>query len=214
MPDYWEAFLHASLDKLAAGCGVTVKTRGPHGQEGTTTKSEEWGKNAMEYVRSIPEIKALMQDADYVDCYSTISNKSLRAMVASCLSFMPGWARALYWLRAGLVRLLGMRQEKIPFDTPVREEDVSLTPGDRVEFFTVAMARDESYWVGGATEKHLSGNIGIVAEALQDGRKRFHLLTVVKYRHWTGPVYFNIIRPFHHFIVKAMLKDAVKDEKI
>jgi len=166
----------------------------------------------MEYVQSIPEIKTLMQDADYVDCYSTISSKPLRVMVASCLSFMPGWARALYWLRAGFVRLLGMRQEKIPFAAPVREEDVSLTPGDQVKFFTVTMARDESYWVGGATEKHLSGHIGIVAEKLQDGRKRFHLLAVVKFRHWTGPIYFNVIRLFHCVIVKAMLKNAVKDE--
>jgi hypothetical protein len=48
--------------------------------------------------------------------------------------------------------------------------------------------------------------------SLPDGRKRYHLLTVVKFRHWTGPVYFNVIRPFHHIIVKAMLTDAVKDE--
>jgi hypothetical protein len=167
----------------------------------------------MEYVQSIPEIKALLQDADYVDCYSTLSNKSLRAMVAACLSFMPGWARALYWIRAGFVRLLGMRQERMPFDAPVREADVSLTPGDRVDFLTVAMARDGTYWVGQATEEHLSAHIGIIAQALEDGRKRFHLLTVVHYRHWTGPVYFNVIRPFHHVIVKAMLKAAVKDEK-
>jgi len=167
----------------------------------------------MEHIQSIPEIRALLQDADYADVYSTISNKSLRAMAASCLSFMPGWVRALYRLRAGFVRLLGMRQDKIPFDAPVREEDVSLTPGDRVAFFTVAMARDDAYWVGEATDKHLSGYIGIVAQPLPDGRKRFHLLTVVKYRHWTGPVYFNVIRPFHCCIVKAMLRDAVKGEQ-
>lgn len=160
----------------------------------------------MTHVQSIPEIQALMQGADYVDCYSTISSKPLRAMVACCLSYMPGWVRALYWLRAGFVRLLGMRQDKIPCAVPVREEDVSLTPGDQIEFFTVIMARDESYWVGGATEKHLTGHFGIVAETLQDGRKRFHLLTVVKYRHWTGPVYFNVIRPFHCLLAKSMIK--------
>jgi hypothetical protein len=166
----------------------------------------------MEYVRMIPEIKTLLQGADYVDCYSTVSNKPLRAMVAACLSFKPGWVRALYRVRAGFVRLLGMRQEKLPFDGPMRAEDVSLTTGDRVDFLTVAMARDGAYWVGEATEKHLSACIGIVAEPLPDGRKRYHLLTVVKFRHWTGPVYFSVIRPFHHIIVKAMLTDAVKDE--
>ena len=31
---------------------------------------------------------------------------------------------------------------------------------------------------------------------------------IVDYRHWTGPVYFNVIRPFHHLVVAAMLRSA------
>ncbi|MCP4674680.1 MAG: DUF2867 domain-containing protein [Deltaproteobacteria bacterium] len=32
----------------------------------------------------------------------------------------------------------------------------------------------------------------------------------VKYHHWTGPVYFNVIRSFHHFVVWAMVRTAVR----
>lgn len=166
----------------------------------------------MRFVRSIPEIRAILQNADYADAYSVVSGKPLRAVAASCLSFMPWWARVLYWIRAGFVRILGMRQDKTPFDAPVREEDVSLTPGEKVAFLTVSMAQDESHWVAGVNDKHLSAQLGFVAEPLRDGRKRFHLLTVVKFRHWTGPLYFNVIRPFHHIVVKAMLRNVVKDE--
>lgn len=168
-------------------------------------------EKTLDHVRSIPEIAALLRDADYSDCYSAISGKPLRAVVAGCLSFMPGWARALYRVRAGFVRLLGMRQDRIPFNEPVREDEVSMTPGGKARFFTVTMAREESYWFAGSTEKHLSGQIGIIAEPLPDGRRRFHLLTVVKYRHWTGPVYFNVIRPFHHLIVRSTLRSAVRE---
>jgi hypothetical protein len=49
------------------------------------------------------------------------------AFVAACLSCMPGWMRFLLWIRAGFVRLLGMRQDKIPKATRVNPEDVSYT---------------------------------------------------------------------------------------
>ena len=35
-------------------------------------------------------------------------------------------------------------------------------------------------------------------------------LTVVHYKHWTGPVYFNVIRPFHHLVVRQMARAGTK----
>ena len=162
----------------------------------------------MQYARSIPELAALMADADYVDARTAVSDKALRPFVAACLSYMPGWMVLLYKVRALFVRLLGMRQNGYPGDTAVGGDDISMTPGDRVGFLTVTMARDGEYWVGEATEKHLSGYLVTAAEELGDGRRRYHALTVVKFRHWTGPVYFNVIRPFHHIVVRAMMAHA------
>jgi len=39
-----------------------------------------------------------------------------------------------------------------------------------------------------------------------NGRADYAIATVVHYRHWTGPIYFNLIRPFHHLIVWFMLR--------
>ncbi len=164
----------------------------------------------MKSIETIPELAALMKDADHVDSKFGVGRKSMRAFIAASLSYMPGWMRFLYWVRAGFVRLLGMRQGNIPSDTSMQPEEVSLTPGESAAFFTVVMAKDECYWVAEATDKHLSGYIGIAVEPLEDGRSRFHVCTVVKYRHWTGPLYFNIIRPFHHVVVWAMIRYAVR----
>ncbi|MCP5103876.1 MAG: DUF2867 domain-containing protein, partial [bacterium] len=38
-----------------------------------------------------------------------------------------------------------------------------------------------------------------------------HVVTIVHYKHWTGPVYFNLIRPFHHLVIRRMMKAALKN---
>ncbi|WP_422698682.1 DUF2867 domain-containing protein [Desulfosarcina cetonica] len=32
----------------------------------------------------------------------------------------------------------------------------------------------------------------------------------MRYRNWTGPVYFNLIRPFHHLVVREMMKAGAR----
>jgi len=120
-------------------------------------------------------------------------------------SYYPGWVQHLYRIRWGFVRLLGMKQEGIPQLMQMQAEDVPLTPGEKAAFFTVKMAADGRYWVAGITESHLTAYLGVVVEPLPVG-SRFHVLTIVHYRKWTGPLYFNVIRPFHHLVVGKMAK--------
>jgi hypothetical protein len=58
-------------------------------------------------------------------------------------------------------------------------------------------------------DKHLSAYFGVVNEKLDREHSRFHVFTTVRYLHWTGPVYFNLIRPFHHLVVSRMMKSAI-----
>jgi hypothetical protein len=51
--------------------------------------------------------------------------------------------------------------------------------------------------------------MAVVAEPLAGGRRRFHILTVVRYKHWTGPIYFNLIRIFNLLLVDRMARSAV-----
>ena len=93
----------------------------------------------------------------------------------------------------------------------IKPEDLSFTPGEKASFFIVNRADENVYWVAETPEdKHLKAFFGVVAEPLNDTVTRFHVFTTVKYIHWTGPVYFNIIRPFHHIVVSSMMKQGVK----
>ena len=151
----------------------------------------------------IPDLTALLTDANHVDMKVVEGNCSLRQFVAGMFSYYPGWIKNLYRIRWGFVRLLGMKQEGIPQPLQMQPEDVAMTPGEKSAFFTVALAEDGRYWVAGAAESHLTAYLGVVVEPLPD-RNRFYVLTIVHYHNWTGPLYFNVIRPFHHLVVSKM----------
>lgn len=154
----------------------------------------------------VPNLPALIEQANHVDVKTVESEVSLRKFLAGMFAYYPRWMKALYAIRWGFVRLLGMKQEGIPDMVRVAPDDVPLTAGDKMAFFDVEMAAEEAYWFASAAESHLTAHLGVVVEPLdgQNGRRRFHVLTIVHYNSWAGPVYFNVIRPFHHLVVRQM----------
>ncbi|MEV7008486.1 DUF2867 domain-containing protein [Streptosporangium sp. NPDC051022] len=153
----------------------------------------------------LPGLRELVRDADHVDVKTVEGDLTLREFLHGLVSWDPGWMRFLYRIRAGFVRLLGMRQRGIPSAPDIRPEDVSFTPGDKLSFFTVIDAEEDRYHVSGVAESHLTACLAVVAEP-----GRFHVVTIVKYHRWTGPVYFTVIRPFHHLVVRGMARAAVR----
>lgn len=162
-----------------------------------------------DYVKDVKVIAELMEGADHVDVKIIEGEVSLREFLAGLFSYMPGWLRFLYGVRWGFVRLLGMKQEGLPQAVQVRPEDISFVPGEKASFFAVTVAEEERFWVSDATEAHLVAYLGVVVERLPAGTNRFHFITIVHYRNWAGPIYFNVIRPFHHLVVRQMMKAAV-----
>ena len=133
---------------------------------------------------------------------------SLREFIAGMISYSPGWVKFLYGVRWFFVRLLGMKQEGLPQELTMQPEDVSFVTGEPAAFFSVKMAQEDKYWFAGITESHLTAHLGVVVEPGQPNC--FHVLTIVHYNRWTGPVYFNVIRPFHHLVVGQMMKAGVR----
>lgn len=156
-----------------------------------------------------PTVAALLVDADHVDVKQIESRVPLRPFVASMLSFDPPWLRALYGIRGLFVRLLGMRQPGIPQGVRIEPEALPMVAGEKAHFFTVTAAEEGRFWVAHATDRHLTAWIAVVAEPAE-GRTRFHVATIVRYHHWTGPLYFNVIRPFHHLVVWAMMRAGTR----
>ncbi len=158
----------------------------------------------------IPALAPVLEGADHIDVKVVIGAVSLRAFLAASLGYQPGWMIGLYRVRAVFVRTLGMRQERIPRGPRMTPDTVPMRLGERFRSFTVLLAAEDRYWVAEASASHLTATLGVIVEPLGGARKRFYVLTVVHYHAWTGPVYFNVIRPFHHLVVGRMAAAGVR----
>lgn len=163
-----------------------------------------------ECILSEPELKPFIDAANRVHVKSVESEKTLREFLAAILSYMPGWMRFLYRVRAVFVRLLGSRQEDTPQALAIGPEDIDFTKGAAMAFFQVVAGKEGRYLLGQAADKIITGTLGVIAEPLESGAHRFHILTMARYNHWTGRIYFNVINPFHHLVVWSMARHALK----
>ena len=164
------------------------------------------------FIRKYDELALYFRDADHVDVKTIDCEKSLRGFISGMHAYNPWWIADLYRIRQVVARILGLVRHEAPGPAiRFRPEDIPFEPGKRVGLFTVRKAREDTYWVAEAPDdRHLTAAFGVVSEKLPGNVTRLHVFTSVKYRHWTGPVYFNLIRPFHHLIVWRMMKAGVR----
>ena len=168
----------------------------------------------MEYLLKFKSLEIYYKDADIIDIKVFQGNTTLRQFIASMLSYYPWWIVQLYRIRKLLVGILGLTKHEAPHELPnLRPEDVSFTSGENVTFFTVRSAIEDLIWISETSDdKHLKAYFGVIREPLNNSVNRFHVITTVFYKHWTGPVYFNLIRPFHHLVVSRMAKHGLAHE--
>ncbi|MFH2012857.1 MAG: DUF2867 domain-containing protein [Pseudomonadota bacterium] len=169
----------------------------------------------MNKIRHYRELDIYFNNVDHLDVKTIEGEANLRSFISGMLSYHPWWLLALFKIREFLVKILGLvKHEKPDFSSPIKPEDIAFEPGENASFFIVSTAKENIYWVAETPEdKHLKAYIGIVAEKLSNRFTRFHVFTSVKYLHWTGPVYFNLIRPFHHLVVSSMIKAGIKQKQ-
>ena len=158
---------------------------------------------------AVPDLTHLMETANHIDIKSISGDVSLRQFIAGMISYYPGWIKFLYGARWFFVRLLGMKQTGVPQNMTMQPKDVSFVPGEPAASFRVKMAEENHYWFAASSESHLTAHLGVVMESGVE-QNQFHVITLVHYHRWTGPVYFNVIRPFHHIVVRQMMKSGIK----
>ena len=165
----------------------------------------------MEYISKFDELGKYYEKADFTDVKVFEGDTTLREFIASMLSYYPWWIVQLYPIRKLLVGILGLVKHKEPEELPnLQPEDIPFNPGEAVTFFTVRCAKEDIYWISETPDdKHLRAYFGVVKEPLGNSINRFHIVTTVYYKHWTGPVYFNLIRPFHHLVVSRMARHGL-----
>jgi hypothetical protein len=165
----------------------------------------------MEYIFKFKELEKYFEKADFADVKVFEGNTTLRRFIASMLSYYPWWIIQLYRIRKLLVGILGLVKHEEPEVLPhLQPEEVSFTPGENVTFFMVRSAKEDLFWISETPDdKHLKAYFGVVKEPVNNSLNRFYVITTVYYKHWTGPVYFNLIRPFHHLVVSQMAQDGL-----
>jgi hypothetical protein len=85
--------------------------------------------------------------------------------------------------------------------------EVPMLACGNIWFFSVSLARENHYWFGCCPEeRHLTGYMGVVAEPIDTERNRFHIVTIVQYKHWTGRLYFLLVRVFNRFFVNRLAR--------
>lgn len=158
-------------------------------------------------------LKGYMDGADYIDIEVGEGEATLREFVAGFLTYEPGWMRVLWKIRVWLLQLLGQGKSDVSKVKQYTPESVPIKPGEKAAFLEVVASDGEQYWVGVCEESHLGAALGVIAQPVEGSPslKRFQLITVVRYANWAGPIYFNIIKPFHHLVAKAALKSILCD---
>ena len=160
----------------------------------------------MKYIFKFSELEKYFEKADFTDVKVYEGQTTLRKFIASMLSYYPWWIVQLYRIRKLLVGVLGLVNHKEPEELPnLQAGDISYTPGQNVSFFIVRCAKKDIYWISETPEdRHLRAYFGVIKEPVSNSTHRFYVITTVFYKHWTGPIYFNLIRPFHHLVVSRM----------
>jgi Protein of unknown function (DUF2867) len=151
-------------------------------------------------------LKPFLTHANHVDVKQVEGNVTLERFMLGMLSYSPWWLRMLYRVRVCLVKILGLDGQHPEVGVAgLIPREVSFQPGETVLFFTVRCAKRENYWIAETPEdKHLKAYLAVLAQPSAADATVFRVVTIVHYKHWTGPVYFNLIRPFHHLVVSRM----------
>lgn len=158
----------------------------------------------MKFTNSIHELRPLLEDADHLDVKTVEGKVSMREFVTGMLCYYPGWYKCLYKIRGIFAKVLKLEHAK-SYPT-IAPSELPMSPGGQALFLQVKMAEEERYWVGEVNDRHLYAALIVAVEPLDTGKNRFHVMTVVRYNNRIGPVYFNLIRPFHHLVVSRMAK--------
>ena len=158
-----------------------------------------------------PVLDELARDADHVDCKVFEGPADLRWFVVGLFGRAPGWMSFLYKARGWLAKVLGIEHQP-PDKLDYRPQDVPMQPGAELGMWTVKAARDGELWAASIADSHLEALLVDVCEPAGNAY-RHYLVTIVHYRNRIGPLYFNLIRPFHHLVVWDMGRRAVKAGK-
>lgn len=154
---------------------------------------------------TLPGVADFMPHADYQEIVSIRGDCDLESFTHGFFLSPPRWFKQLMRFRNAVMKMVpGHVVTESSYD-----ERRSLKRGERIGPFETISTDAETWWAAGAAEKHLSALV-VITRQPEDGTARFDVATLVRFHNGFGKLYFALIKPFHHLIVWAFLRKAVK----
>ena len=152
----------------------------------------------------LPELDDLLPVVDVIDVKTARGPVTLREFTAGALGHGPLWIKALFGVRILLAWALRL-ETAVPAESfRLRPETVSFTPGDPASFFTVVRGEEDHYLLLKVSDNHLVAWLAIITD--NERPAEFKVVTLVKYLRPVGRFYYNLIRPFHHVVLRSMCR--------
>jgi Protein of unknown function (DUF2867) len=152
-------------------------------------------------------------DAHFADAFTVhIPHSDLTAtqIYAAVASHTPVWIDSLMAVRNQVVRLFGLKHlgslADVSRDLPSGAEH-SLQVGQRMGLFSFVSATPNELVVEDA-DKHLTVQLSILKNPVDDQHDRLTLTTVVHIRNTLGRLYMLPVGPAHKLIAPAVLRRA------
>lgn len=116
----------------------------------------------------------------------------------------PGWLKTLFTIRNGIVRFFGLKTDK----SDSSEFERCIRAGSNYTFTSIP-AKSANETVMCLQDKHLTAYLSVYIKNIGENKRTVYITTLVHFHYWLGYAYFNIIRPFHHIVVKKMMKQTL-----
>lgn len=142
---------------------------------------------------------------DYVDSFSIkLDRNDVQSWepIAAFFHSSPKWFDYLFRLRNAIVKIFGFKVGMVNLD----EINVPFQVGDRFGVFEL-FEINETEVILGENDYHLNFRLSF----LIDENNVLHTTTTIVFNNVFGKIYLAIVKPFHKFIAKYMIKKMARD---
>ena len=155
-------------------------------------------KITVSFLPNSSNANSFISKIDFVDSYKIelLKDEEIKEIYLKLLSNNSTLIKSLMSFRNKIMSLFGFKTE-IKHSNNIKDIQV----GNKVGFFTIYYI-DEHEIIAGEKDKHLDFCVSFYKKDVN-----LTVTTLVQYNNFFGKIYMNLVKPFHKFVVKNMLKN-------
>lgn len=155
-------------------------------------------KITVSFLPNSSNVNNFISKIDFADSYriESLKDEEIKEVYLKLLSNNSTFIKSLMSFRNKIMSLFGFKTE-IKHSNNIKDIRV----GNKVGFFTIYYI-DEHEIIAGEKDKHLDFCVSFYKKDTN-----LTVTTLVQYNNFFGKIYMNLVKPFHKFVVKNMLKN-------